>query len=77
MDLNGPPGTPVPDPPGTPVPELRSSILFKVIVKTKLECRAPLVSKFGEDGYETILASSEPLILLGLPSNMICIFVII
>lgn len=68
MDLNRPPGD--------PVPELRSTLVFKIIVKTKIESREAIVSKFGEEGYATIIASPQPLILLGFVNNEVCIFVL-
>ncbi len=69
MDLN--------QPPSSPIPELRSSLNIKVIVRRKIACREIIVRKYGEEGYNTIVSSEDPLILLGLPNGEVCIFVLI
>ena len=60
-----------------PFLNLRSTAHIKIIVKQKLACRDVLVQKFGEDGYNTIVASSEPLIMFKLMMEEVLVFVIV
>jgi formylmethanofuran dehydrogenase subunit A len=56
---------------------LRSTFCIKIIVKQKLTSREVLVRKFGEVGYTTIMASSEPLMLYRCTNEEMCIFIFI
>lgn len=67
MDLNQLP---------TPTPRF-SSLNFRFVIRKKVECRETLVRKFGEEGYNTIVASEEPLILLGFPREMVFVFILV
>ncbi len=60
MDLNLPPEMP---------PQLRSSLLFKVIVKKKVTHREFFVRRYGESTYATIVESELPFILSVYPRS--------
>jgi hypothetical protein len=67
MDLNQPP---------TPTPRF-SALNFRFVIRKKVECRQTLVRKFGEAGFNDIIASEEPLILLGFPRDMVFVFILV
>ncbi len=50
---------------------------MKIIVLKKLASREMLVQKFGEEGYNTIIASFEPLMLFRVTSGQIFIIIMI
>lgn len=69
MDLNRPP---------IQVPQMRSTMSFQVVVRRKVACRDTLVGKYGEEGYNAIISSEEPLILSGfLRGEVLAIFVLV
>jgi hypothetical protein len=60
-----------------PILNLRSLLCVKIIVQKKLASREMLVQKFGEEGYNTIMASSEPLMLFRVTAGQIFIIIMI
>lgn len=60
-----------------PYLNLRSTLSVKIIVKQKIASREILVRKFGEEGYNTILASPDPLMLYRCTMEEVCIFIMI
>lgn len=60
-----------------PYLNLRSSVNIRIIVKKKLNCRQVLVEKYGEDAYNAIIGSPEPLILYRYASDEVCVFVLV
>jgi hypothetical protein len=54
-----------------------SSLNFRFIVRKKVECRETLVRKYGEEGFNNIVASEEPLILLGFPREVVFVFILV
>lgn len=60
-----------------PFLNLRSTLNIKVIVKQKLTSREVLVRKYGEDGFNTIIASPSPLIVYRCSMEEVCIFIMI
>jgi hypothetical protein len=67
MDLNQPPA---------PTPQF-STLNFRFVTRKKIECRQTLVRKFGEEGFNDIIASEEPLILLGFLRSMVFVFILV
>ena len=60
-----------------PFLNLRSTVNIKLIVKKKLDTRQVLIEKFGEEGYNAIIASVEPLMLYRCTSEDVCIFILV
>ena len=60
-----------------PFLNLRSALNIKIVVKKKLNLREVLVQKFGEDGFNAIIASPEPLMLYRTTIEDICVFILV
>ena len=60
-----------------PFLNLRSAVSIKIIVKKKLSSRQVLVEKFGEEGYNAVIASPEPLMLYRCSTEDVCVFVLV
>jgi len=60
-----------------PFLNLRSTLSVKIIVKQKLTSRQMLIDKFGENGFNEIIASPDPLMLYRCTSEEVDIFILI
>jgi hypothetical protein len=59
-----------------PIPRF-SSLNFRFVIRKKVECREILVRKYGVEGFNNIVASEEPLILLGIPREVVFVFILV
>jgi hypothetical protein len=50
---------------------------IKFTIRTKRSCRLTLIGKFGEEGYNHISNSNEPLLLAAVERNAIHIFIMV
>jgi hypothetical protein len=50
---------------------------IKFTIRTKISCRLTLIGKFGEEGYNHISNSNEPLLLAAVERNAIHIFIMV
>ena len=60
-----------------PFLNLRSTLSVKIIMKQKLTSRQMLIDKFGENGFNEIIASPELLMLYRCTSEEVSIFILI
>lgn len=57
---------------------VRSELTVKIIVRRKIANREVLIQKYGEEAYNTIVASPDALILYGdNPRGTLCIYVLV
>jgi hypothetical protein len=67
MDLNRPPSN---------VSDFPSSLDIRIVTRKKVDCRNVLVRRYGQEGYNAMLNSPEPVILPTVTNFMIVIFVL-
>lgn len=60
-----------------PYLNLRSTVNIKIVVKKKENCRQVLVERYGEEAYNAIVASVEPLMLYHYASDHVCVFILV
>ena len=58
------------------VPDFPSSLDIRIATRRKVDCRNVLVRRYGEEGYNAMLSSPEPVILPTVTNFMIVVFVL-
>lgn len=59
------------------VPVMRSTLNIRIEVCKKTMNKELLVKKYGEAGYDIIVASQEPMMLMGYPRGETVVFVLV